>query len=100
MWKDKLKEIIYILEHSDVNEIEVKFWGRSFRVSKLTGMVQSIGTSQAPQIQVPTPPPVPQAIITEESAPEQAAGESVLSPMPGTQKDFLELLETLKRVAL
>jgi len=84
MWKDKLKEIIYILEHSDVNEIEVKFWGRSFRVSKLTGMVQSIGTSQAPQIQVPTPPPVPQAIITEESAPEQAAGESVLSPMPGT----------------
>ena len=25
MWQDKLKEIIYILENSDVNEIEVNF---------------------------------------------------------------------------
>ena len=26
MWKDKIKEIIYMLENSDVNEIEVRFW--------------------------------------------------------------------------
>ena len=30
MWQDKLKEIIYILENSDVNEIEATFWGRKF----------------------------------------------------------------------
>ena len=29
MWQDKLKEIIYILENSNVNEIEVNFWGSS-----------------------------------------------------------------------
>ena len=34
MWQDKLKEIIYILENSSVNEIEVNFWGHKYRVSK------------------------------------------------------------------
>ena len=34
MWQDKLKEIIYILENSNVNEIEVNFWGRKYRVVK------------------------------------------------------------------
>ena len=29
MWQDKLKEIIYILENSDVNEIEATFWERN-----------------------------------------------------------------------
>ena len=39
MWQDKLKEIIYILENSDVNEIEVNFWGRKYRVSKQASVV-------------------------------------------------------------
>ncbi len=34
MWQDKLKEIINILENSDVNEIEIKFWGKTYRVVK------------------------------------------------------------------
>ena len=34
MWQDKLKEIIYILENSNVNEIEATFWGKKFRVVK------------------------------------------------------------------
>ncbi len=34
MWQDKLKEIIYLLENSDVNEIEASFWGRKYRVVK------------------------------------------------------------------
>ena len=38
MWQDKLKEIIYILENSNVNEIEVNFWGRKYRVSKGASM--------------------------------------------------------------
>ena len=39
MWQDKLKEIIYILENSNVNEIEINFWGRKFRVVKSPGTV-------------------------------------------------------------
>ena len=34
MWQDKVKEIIYILENSNVNEIEVAFWGKKIRVLK------------------------------------------------------------------
>ena len=38
MWQDKLKEVIYILENSNVNEIDVTFWGRRFRVVKSAGV--------------------------------------------------------------
>ena len=34
MWKDKIKEIIYMLENSDVNEIEVRFWFNKIKVTK------------------------------------------------------------------
>ena len=34
MWQDKLKEIIDILANSNVNEIEISFWGRKYRVTK------------------------------------------------------------------
>ena len=51
MWQDKLKEIIYILENSNVNEIEVNFWGRKYRVSKQANVVQdtSISTARSPK---------------------------------------------------
>ena len=42
MWQDKLKEIIYILENSNVNEIEVNFWGRKYRVVKQAGIVAGV----------------------------------------------------------
>ena len=38
MWQDKLKEIIYILENSDINEIDLNFWGRKYRVVKSPGI--------------------------------------------------------------
>ena len=34
MWKDKIKEIIYLLENSDVNEIEVRSWFTKIKVTK------------------------------------------------------------------
>ncbi len=81
-WQDKLKEIIYILEQSDVNEIEVKFWGRSFRVSKSPGIVSSV--SSAPPVSTPSVPNT--SIASEPASPEETIteGDSVLSPMPGT----------------
>ena len=47
MWKDKLKEIIYILENSDVNEIEVTFWGKKFRVLKNSPNVTTSSPNKA-----------------------------------------------------
>ena len=45
MWQDKLKEIIYILENSNVNEIEVNFWGRKYRVVKNASLSSAISSS-------------------------------------------------------
>ncbi len=82
MWQDKLKEIIYILEHSDVNEIDVTFFGRRFRVIKSgTTAVAAPAAQPAAPVAAPSEP----ATIPAESAPaETVSGNEILSPMPGT----------------
>ena len=87
MWQDKLKEIIYILENSNVNEIEIKFWGRKFRVVKAPNNVLSndvqnsnraVETISTPsKIQDPSP-------VVPDSIEDRVELEEILSPMPGT----------------
>ena len=80
MWQDKLKEIIYILENSDVNEIEATFWGRRFRVVKSASLkVSSPSTPAVTTSTVPSSKPEPSA-----EAVQPSSGENILSPMPGT----------------
>ena len=80
MWQDKLKEIIYILENSDVNEIEATFWGRRFRVVKSASLkVSSPSTPAVTTSTAPSSKPEPSA-----EAVELSSGENMLSPMPGT----------------
>ena len=88
MWQDKLKEIIYILENSNVNEIEVNFWGRKYRVSKGSSMTTT-PVAAAPVAPVAAPASAPVEASAPESAPAESAeptakGEDLLSPMPGT----------------
>jgi acetyl-CoA carboxylase biotin carboxyl carrier protein len=83
MWQDKLKEIIYILEHSDVNEIDVTFWGRRFRVVKTPSVVPA-STSDEARIQAVTPPSNSEASVPVEPAVAENNRIEVLSPMPGT----------------
>ena len=80
MWQDKLKEIIYILENSEVNEIEATFWGRRFRVVKSSSV--KVSSSSIPANTTSTPP-------SSKSEPSAEAmqlddGENILAPMPGT----------------
>ena len=89
MWQDKLKEIIYILENSDVNEIEVNFWGRKYRVSKQASVVvqesSGLASKEATQNAVqsnPNPPESENTLASDEN--ESFDGEDQLSPMPGT----------------
>ena len=80
MWQDKLKEIIYILENSDVNEIEATFWGRRFRVVKSASLkVSSPSTPAVTTSTAPSSKPEPSA-----EAVQLSSGENILSPMPGT----------------
>ena len=85
MWQDKLKEIIYILENSNVNEIEVSFWGRKFRVVKEPNIVTKDDSGpDVRSIDAPTGSKETsgegESILTEKSS----KGEKLLSPMPGT----------------
>lgn len=87
MWQDKLKEIIYILENSSVNEIEVNFWGRKYRVTKNAGMPIAAPVAAAPVGQAPVAPTTQAEtpeVPAETASPTAAKGEELLSPMPGT----------------
>ena len=88
MWQDKLKEIIYILENSNINEIEVNFWGRKYRVVKNANIVVQdesapiIKSSNASLKDKNTPLKESEVLETVPSA--NLEGEELLSPMPGT----------------
>ena len=81
MWQDKIKEIIYLLDNSDVNEIDVTFWGRRFRVVKSAVPNYDGESIQAKPVQVKSSEPAEEEISSEKS---DSNGESILSPMPGT----------------
>jgi acetyl-CoA carboxylase biotin carboxyl carrier protein len=76
MWQDKVKEVIDILENSNVNEIEVTFWGRKIRVVKNASNVISSTSSSSdlsPNVEEKNDKP---STVDD-------TGEKVLSPMPG-----------------
>ena len=81
MWQDKLKEVIYILENSNMNEIDVTFWGRRFRVVKSAGVkinTDSQTVSSASNDQSDNN----NSQKTENI--KKTASKEILSPMPGT----------------
>ena len=80
MWQDKVKEVIDILENSNVNEIEVTFWGRKIRVVKNASNVIS-STSSSSDLGKIKSPNVEQK--NDEPSTADDTGEKVLSPMPG-----------------
>ena len=81
MWQDKVKEVIDILENSNVNEIEVTFWGRKIRVVKNASNVISSTSSSSDLSKIKSPQVEENNDKT--STPDDDAGEKVLSPMPG-----------------
>ena len=81
MWQDKIKEIIYLLDNSDVNEIDVTFCGRRFRVVKSAAIVdQTESTEKTKTVSINSSESESKKVDTN-LAPN---GEKILSPMPGT----------------
>jgi len=78
MWQDKLKEIIYILEHSDVNEIEVRIWGKTYRVVKAVSLDESV--TPAVKSTAESSDDSQESIKIE----NEQSGDKINSPMPGT----------------
>ena len=82
MWQDKVKEIIDILENSNVNEIEVTFWGRKVRVVKnASGIVANHTQSEIVDSNVVDSSNKKENVNKLEE--DSLNGERVLSPMPG-----------------
>ena len=80
MWQDKLKEIIYILENSNVNEIEATFWGKKFRVVKSSPNILGSNSDTITTVS-PNQPSVSDNKKNHE--PDIENEKSILSPMPG-----------------
>ena len=112
MWQDKLKEIIYILENSNVNEIEIKSWGHQYRVVKKPGLIsQGTNNSQQP-IVMENQNLIDEIKLNKDShlsdaqkSNEESKKEEVLSPMPGTfyaaptpdDDNFVEVGDNVKK---
>ena len=84
MWQDKLKEIIYILENSDVNEIDINFWGRKYRVVKSPGINIVDQKSKNDSQDVSQIDQVDSSNDTSNSSSSNSDHSNILSPMPGT----------------
>ena len=91
MWQDKLKEIIYILENSNVNEIEIKSWGHQYRVVKNSALisngVQNLDqpiTVGKQEVESQKDSKKEDSLTALQSNKEDTKKEKVLSPMPGT----------------
>ena len=83
MWQDKLKEIIYILEHIDMNEIEVRFWGKKNRVVKAASAKVVAPDESVTSTLRSTADSSDESQESVEKENEQS-GYKINSPMPGT----------------
>ena len=84
MWQDKLKEIIYLLENSDVNEIEASFWGRKYRVVKSPSIIMSSTGAKSADYEGATGESKSVKTVHTKPVVESNNHERILSPMPGT----------------
>ena len=83
MWRNKLKEIIYILENSNVNEIELNFWGRKYRVKKNPDINSS--TNQQESVNPGLGSTGVQNNLDLPSEPDlKLKSKKITAPMPGT----------------
>ena len=86
MWKDKIKEIIYMLENSDINEIEVRFWFKKIKVTKKPPVL-NVDPEQLSSKNLNIPDLVKEESKDLDDKPEDLPKKNLIkikSPMPGT----------------
>lgn len=84
MWQDKLKEIIYLLENSEVNEIEASFWGRKYRVVKNPAIIAGGTVAKSTDYEDATDESKPIKTVHTKAVTKSNDYDKILSPMPGT----------------
>ena len=85
MWQDRLKEILYILDNSDVNEIDVTFFGIRYRVVKeAPGWDEGLPKATVSPKQNSNQSNISKMGKPATEEPDSSSGDEILSPMPGT----------------
>jgi len=85
MWQDRLKEILYILDNSDVNEIDVTFFGIRYRVVKeAPGVDEGLPKATVSPKQNSNQSNISKMGKPATEEPDSSSGDEILSPMPGT----------------
>ena len=84
MWKDRLKEVIYILENSNINEIEVRFWFRKIKVTKNPPIVNTDHDTLSKETTIQEKEPSIKIEAKKDTQAIVANLVTVRSPMPGT----------------
>jgi len=93
MLKDKLKEIIAIVEESNVHEVEVSsWWGRKIRVTKNTSNLGMTFPHASLHAEQPVPAPMPASqeplgateTISAEAVPDTSRYVEIKAPIVGT----------------
>lgn len=85
MNEKKIRQLIKIVEESDINELEVSRWGRRVRITK--NVVRNNGTADIETIHVGQKPDTKEAdskVASEEAEVLQETGIEIKSPMVGT----------------
>ena len=83
-WDQKLQKIINILESSDINEIEVSFFGKKFKVTKSSSVIQT-SSNQPNNISLDnnTSPQTKKSDLSDSNITDSNLKE-IVSPMVGT----------------
>jgi len=86
MWKNRLKELLYILENSNVNEIDVTFFGIRYRVVKEPNVHdESIPTTaNEDRDDSNETTKLEESVDQKVEESKEIENVEVLSPMPGT----------------
>jgi len=86
MWKNRLKELLYILENSNVNEIDVTFFGIRYRVVKEPSInnesIQTTENGERDDSNETTK--LEESVDQKVEESKEIENVEVLSPMPGT----------------
>ena len=83
MWKDKIKEIIYMLENSDVNEIEVRFWFKKIKVTKKPPVL-NVDSSQLSS----------NSLNVQNINKEESINQNIDLPKDDSLKNLIEIIHT------
>lgn len=84
MNREELRALIRLVEESEIDELEIRRWGRTVRIVKNGGRKGAVLAGEVPRAAAEPPPAAPGLEGTSPPAEARTAHHAVASPMVGT----------------